>query len=174
MIKKQILLLLLSFLFFNNTQGQSLYDNLSSYRASNGITYSPGSEIKLGRGSGNNGWFVYAYTSNLLAPGKLGPGNANAILTIKKIQRPKTKRNQTVRFVVDGGNIVNYHVDIENALATGEVVYKKAAEQSRIQKKDKFERLRDLRDALEEDLITQLEHDSIRTVILNGPEYINE
>lgn len=100
---------------------------LQEYTASNGITYKVGDDFKLGRGSDTNGRFVYANMTGWAMStnpqqNRLPAANAGLIVTIKKINKYNYRRNKGVFFTVGGGNITNYLIDIENAIATCEVV----------------------------------------------------
>lgn len=98
---------------------------LTEYKASNGITYKPGDTLKLGRGSAPNGDFRYLVMGGFAASG----GDADNIpkhysgtnVIIKKIKVQKARGAEKVWFAVGAGNIVNYNLYIEDAIATCEV-----------------------------------------------------
>lgn len=98
---------------------------LAEYKASNGITYKPGDTVKLGRGSAPNGDFRYLVMGGIAASG----GDADNIpkhysgtnVIVKKIKVHKARGAEKVWFAVGAGNIVNYNLYIEDAIATCEV-----------------------------------------------------
>lgn len=103
------------------------------YTASNGITYTIGDTVKLGMGSSPNGNFRYLniggwgavllYNSNDgVEQFDIGRGYSGLNVNIKAIRYYKFKGATKVYFSVGGGNITNYILDIESAIATCEVV----------------------------------------------------
>ena len=103
-----------------------------SYSASNGKTYYVGDVIKLGRGSGLDGHFIYltmsgwgalmSYDRNQSSSQfNIDRGYAGLAVNIKKIRTFKFKGAKKTIFVVGGGNITNYSLDIEQAIATCEI-----------------------------------------------------
>lgn len=146
--------------------------NLTTYKASNGVTYNVGDTIKLGRGSAPNGEFVYltmgGFGSTLTVldgskPIKIGGGISGAV--IKKMKSAKMKGQQKVLFVVGAGNISNYYLDIENAIATCEVADCKDKTSSN-QTTDKYEKLKKLKELLDQGVLTQEEYDKEKKKIL--------
>jgi|LakMenEpi03Aug12_release.lakeMendotaPanAssembly.Ray.scaffolds.fasta_scaffold608514_1 tetratricopeptide (TPR) repeat protein len=109
------------------------YGSKDSYTASNRITYAIGDTIKLGMGSNPDGEFRYinigGWGSILMATDtktrandyNIGRGYAHLNVTIKKIKRYKFKGGEKVYFVIAGGNITNYNLYIEEAIASCEV-----------------------------------------------------
>lgn len=102
------------------------------YTASNGITYKVGDTVKLGIGSAPNGNFRYLniggwgavlmYNSNEgVEQFDIGRGYSGLNVNIKAIRYYKFKGATKVYFTVGGGNITNYILDIESAIATCEV-----------------------------------------------------
>jgi hypothetical protein len=155
-----IVISLLLFIGNFTTYGQ-MFDLLDEYKASDGVTYKVGDEVKLGKGSGRNGVFVYvniggwAVSSNPEA-NHLGAANSGLLVTIKKIKQFETKRNKGVVFVVGGGNITNYNLNIEEAISTGEVATEGYTEDKAL------EELKKAKDKLDLGLITQEEYDEIK------------
>lgn len=98
-------------------------EKLDSITASNNVTYRVGNDIVLGLGSGINGSYVYVYT----APGftesiKLPSGWSDYKMRIKSIRQMGTKkRGYKTILVLGGGNIVNYWMELEAAIKTGEL-----------------------------------------------------
>jgi hypothetical protein len=86
-------------------------------------------DLKLGVGTLPNGNFKYIQTSSaswVTAGGSqitVGKAWSGHLFRIKKIRKQGSdKRGYTYWLVLGGGNIVNYECDIENAIASGEVV----------------------------------------------------
>lgn len=126
-------------------------EQLEEFTASNGITYKIGDQIKLARGSDTNGKFVYvniggwAISSNSEA-NRLPAANAGRIVTLKKIKKYDSKRYKSIIFIIGGGNITNYTMDIENAIATCEIENCKKDSGSAQAKSDKYDQLKKLKD----------------------------
>lgn len=97
---------------------------LDSVTLSNGIVIKKGDLIKCGIGTMADKSFAYIYTSPYSLGGKMNIGSSYAGLNleVKKINHYVSKRNDVVYLVVGGGNIVNYWVEIETALKTGEIL----------------------------------------------------
>lgn len=104
----------------------------NEYRASNGVIYRIGDTILLGRGSAPNGDFRYLtiggwgavlmYNSNETSSQfDVGRGYSGLTVKIKRILRMKDRGIEKVMFTVGGGNITNYYLSIEDAIATCEV-----------------------------------------------------
>jgi hypothetical protein len=159
--------------FYDNfeTSPNALY----SYTASNGITYKPGDTIILGRGSNANGDFRYlilgGFAQSLYALGdeivrsetlQIGSMYSGLGVVIKKIKTVKLKGISKVYFVVGGGNITNYWLYIEDAIATCEVRDCKEPEKTQsiqvINQSDKFDQLKKLKDLLDSGILTEEEY----------------
>ncbi|MCK0126914.1 SHOCT domain-containing protein [Gelidibacter sp. F2691] len=165
----RIILLTFSLLIGNGIYAQ----NLKEYKASNGITYKIGDDVIMGIGSGNNDQYVYMWITSALAKG--GEIKSRAYngypVTIKKIKRFKDKKTEKVLFLVGGGNISNYTLDIENAIESCEI--KDCGNNStKISDKetDKYEKLKKLKELLDSGIITQAEFDSEKKKILESDQ----
>lgn len=123
-MKKLPLILFLSPLFC-----QAQY--YKEYKAKNGITYMIGDSVKLGKGSGVNGAFLWlqmggwgAAMSYNVNKGQdqfnIGRGFANMNVIIKNIKESKTKIGKKTYFVVNG-NYTNYNLFIDDAIEACEV-----------------------------------------------------
>ncbi len=122
---KKFLFFLLFFPIFLIAQNKRV-EKLKEYKASNGIVYKKGDEFQLNTGSGNDGRFVYvrmaaiampAYESVYMVTGSL----AGTIVKIKKIIKYNKPHYKGVWFIVGAGKTVNFDVDIEKAIKSGEV-----------------------------------------------------
>ncbi len=95
-----------------------------------GFRFIVGEDIKLGTGTMPNGDFKYITISTRSIFVKTD-GTADPVprkwsghtMRIKKLRREGTKkRGYTYYIVLGGGNIANYECDVDNAIATGEIV----------------------------------------------------
>ncbi len=142
---------------------------LKEYKASNGVTYKKGDTIKLNKGSNYNGSFNYvtmggwAVSSNPEA-NKLPSTNTGLLCTIKKIKKFDTKRMKKVIFVVGGGNITNYWIYIEDAIAACEVT--PCNEKNSKKTEDKYDKLKKIKELLDMGALTQKEFDYEKSKIL--------
>lgn len=139
---------------------------LDEYTASNGITYKPGDEIKLNRGSGINGSFVYAYLG--LGGQGLPSGSTNLIVTLKKIRKFESKRYKGVFFIVGGGNIVNYAIDIENAIAACEITPCDSEDKNNASASDKYDKLAKIKKLFDEGVLSEDEYEAEKKKILES------
>ena len=141
-MKKNIVLFVFTFSLIVNAQ-----EKIEEYTASNKITYKVGDNVALGRGSGNNGTFVYLRIAGWAMGGNMQIGSAYAGLNvnIKKIKKFKYKGLDKVMFTVGGGNITNYSLDIEEAIGSCEV--KDCIKQGAtiINETDKYDKLKKLK-----------------------------
>jgi hypothetical protein len=116
-MKKIILLILLISSFANAQQ------RIKEYKASNQVVYKEGDTITLGRGSGFNGNFVFVQISGWavgVTPQGIGSAYSGLNVIIKKIKQVTFKGAVKTGFIVGGGNITNYLLLIEDAIATCE------------------------------------------------------
>ncbi len=178
-MKKLLLLFTLSIIGFSSSQAQSV-EKLDEYTASNGITYKVGDEIKLGRGSDTNGRFVYVNMAGWGAivsatndaqhnanKNRLGASNAGTLVTIKKIKSYDKKRFKGVIFTIGAGNISNYTLHIENAIATCEVENcKSESSKASVSSSDKYDKLKKLKDLYDEGVLTEKEYEAEKAKIL--------
>lgn len=168
---KKITLLTIAILTLNFAQAQKKVEKLEEYIASNGITYKIGDEVKLGRGSDTNGKFVYVNiggwaVSTNPEENRLGAANAGLLVTIKKINKYNYKRYKGIYFTVGGGNLTNYVLDIENAIATCEVENCNQDKDASQSSSDKYDKLKKLKELLEDETLTQEEYDAEKKKIL--------
>jgi len=153
------------------------------YEASNGERYRVGDTIKLGRGSGVNGQFLYVQMGGWLATMgynqdkgqdqlNLPRGIAGTKVVVKKIKRYTYRGTVKYSFVVGGGNITNYNLDIESAIETCEVVPCKPPEPIPVTitqpKPDKYDQLKKLKELLDSGAITKEEYEIEKKKVLDG------
>lgn len=171
---KKITFLIFAVFTLNWANSQNTTEKLSEYTASNGVTYKIGDEVKLGRGSDTNGKFVYVNIGGWavsLNPeeNRLPAGSSGLIVTIKKINKYDYKRYKGVYFIVGGGNITNYTIDIENAIKTCEVENCiKEVQKAEVtgNQPDKYDQLAKLKKLLDDGILTQEEYDAEKKKIL--------
>ena len=99
---------------------------------------------------------------------QLPPSYAGLSVKLKKIKsfQHKTLGNSVV-FTVGGGNITNYTLDIENAIATCEVEICNNAKVVNISKSDKYDQLAKLKKLLDQGILTKEEYHIEKTILLN-------
>lgn len=152
---------------------------LESYKAKNSITYNIGDTIKLGRGSAPNGDFLYlqmggwgaiaSYNSNGGSDQfNIGKSYSGLNVIVKKIKTFKVKGAESVIFVVAGGNITNYNLTIEDAIATCEVAAckKEAVQATIINTPSKFDELKKLKELFDAGAITDQEYQTEKAKLL--------
>ncbi len=154
-------------------------ETIETYKASNGITYKIGDEIKLNKGSGPSGGFLYlqmggwgaamSYNTNG-GPDQMNIGRQyNGInVTLKKIKEQKIKGQTKIYFVVGGGNITNYNLMIEDAIATCEIVdcVAKTTKTENINELSKADEIKKLKDLMDSGAITKDEFEAEKKKIL--------
>jgi hypothetical protein len=153
---------------------------IKSYSASNGVIYHENDTLKIGRGSMPNGDFKYiemggwgaiaSYSSEKgSSQFNVSKSYSGFNMIIKKIKEYELKGGKKIIFTVGAGNITNYVVYIENAIATCEVepcndgkpTVTKAAP---VDPADELKKYFDLK---ERGAITQAEYDSIKNKLLH-------
>lgn len=148
---------------------------IKDYRAANGVTYSIGDTVRLGRGSANNGDFLYlqmggwaalaSYNSSKNADQfNIGRGYANTAVIVKKIAKTKIKGIEKAVFTVGGGNITNYLLSIDDAVQACEVLPCSDLSKTNNSVADELTKLKKL---LDDGAITQAEYDAQKKKLLN-------
>jgi hypothetical protein len=156
-MKKIILLILLISSFANAQQ------RIKEYKASNQVVYKEGDTITLGRGSGFNGNFVFVQISGWavgVTPQGIGSAYSGLNVIIKKIKQVTFKGAVKTGFIVGGGNITNYLLLIEDAIATCEIKDCVEPKATVISQSDKFDKLKKLKELLNDGTLTQEEYDA--------------
>ncbi|MGZ3874305.1 MAG: SHOCT domain-containing protein [Mucilaginibacter sp.] len=103
------------------------------YKASNNVTYFVGDSVKMGRGSAPNGDYRYLQMGGWAAALSYDPQQGSSqfnigrdfygmSVKIKKIDVIINRGTPKIYFVVGGGNITNYNLFIEDAIAACEVI----------------------------------------------------
>jgi len=145
-----------------------------------GFKIKAGSDIKLGIGSLPNGDFKYVSISaaswaNIMdhSMSKEGIGRRynGHLLHVKKFRTDGNKKRGFVYYlVVGGGNLANYDIDIESAIASGEVEipdqFKVKPNASQTGSPSAADELYKLKDLFDSKALTQEEYDSAKKKIL--------
>jgi hypothetical protein len=160
---KKIILLLLMVNSLANAQ-----DRILEYKASNNVTYKVGDNVQLGRGSGIQGTFVYLKISGWAAGSatQIGSAYGGSNVNIKKIKKATFKGAEKIYFTVGGGNITNYSLEIEEAIASCEVKNCVSTQNTIISQSDKFDKLKKLKELLTDGTLTQEEYDAEKKKLL--------
>ena len=102
----------------------------------------------------------------------LGKGYGGLLLQVKSIKKEGSKKRGYRYYIkVGGGNIVNYEVDLEDAIAVGEIVGANIASTPTIAAapaatSSPADELKKLKELLDAGAITQQEYDSTKKKIL--------
>lgn len=142
----------------------ALAEQLGSYKASNDKLYEIGDKIKLSRGSGQNGNFVYLTLGGLGLRGlssQLDHTYTGSICTIKKIKKTNDER---IIFIVGTGGLSNFELSIEDAIATCEIADCKNNTSTNIP--SKFDELKKLKELLDAGAITEQEYQTEKAKLL--------
>jgi hypothetical protein len=100
----------------------------TSYTAVNGMTFIIGHDIKIGKGTlrfNRRDYFTHIYTAPWTFPRRanLDQLYAGKIFKIKKIKTiGKGRRGHSVILVCGSGDFVNWWIEIEDAIKSGEVI----------------------------------------------------
>jgi len=142
--------------------------NLKAYKASNGITYKVGDTLKLGKGSGENGTFLFFQLGGWKNsdPKYFGERDyADSGVLIKRIKMHQLRGNPKMVFTVGGGNIINYTVRVEEAIESCEVIPCKEEQQGVGSVADELLKFKHLLDA---GAITQGEYEGEKKKLLKN------
>ena len=163
MKKVSILILLLIPLL---TQAQKI----TSYKAANGITYRIGDTVRLGKGSGDNGSFLYIEQKGMPFPSpRPSPGLpksfTNSGVIIKNIKNDSVNGINKCLFMVSAGGPFRFSVYIDDAILACEVIPCQAA--SSRQSGSVADEIKKLKDLLDAGALTQAEFDSQKKKLLS-------
>ena len=166
---KKVLLVFL-FLSFGITYAQTLphFENDTLTTSVNYKIYA-GLDLKIGTGSMNDGDFkfirrnatsLFSYYSPTGYQGlanqanSFSRSNSGLIYQVKKIMPRGNKKNGYVYYVKIGSGLINYEVDIENAIKSGEIILpdefmppSPSQNQSNETKYDKLRKIKELKDS---------------------------
>lgn len=183
---KKLLLTFTMFIFgilFSQTSPKFENDTLTT---STGFKVYEGLDLKIGTGSMNDGDFKFVRTnaSSLFnyysTTGYQGLANqansfrrSNSGLTfkVKKIMSRGNKRNGYVYYVKIGSGLINYEMDIENAIKSGEIVIPdefKLKEKSQTQNSEtKYDRLKKIKELKDSGVLSDEEFQKEKDKIMN-------
>jgi hypothetical protein len=111
--------LILLFLFISQA-------SFGQYKASNGVTYSVGDTLTIGRGTANNGSFLYIQMSGVVSAGaerdelNMDRQYSGLKAVVRKVIQKKIAGQLKAFLSIKMGPLI-YNVDIEQALDTGEI-----------------------------------------------------
>ncbi|KZS41870.1 hypothetical protein AWE51_00040 [Aquimarina aggregata] len=172
-MKKITFLLIIVSLFISNIgNAQKKVQKLTEYKASNNVTYKVGDRIKMGQGSSADGNFVYLKMAGWMAGSPdavpIGSAYASMELKIKKIKRYNQKMFKGVYFTIGGGNLVNYNLDIENAISTCEVENCTKKTEAKVVTEDKYDQLKKIKKLFDDGILSENEYNTEKTKILSS------
>lgn len=161
-MKKLISILFVFFSFVSYSQ------KLDSYKASNGITYKVGDDIMMGAGSGKSDNYVYMWVTGVVGKGtEISSRAYNGYkVTIKKMKHFKDGKDEKVLFLVGGGNITNYTLDIENAIASCEIKDCNDKKVNSIPVSSKYDELKKLKELFDSGALTEEEYKAEKEKLL--------
>lgn len=147
---------------------------------SSGFKVVAGTDIKLGVGSLPSGDFKYiavsaASWSVLMDPShkpdQIGRRWSGHLFHVKKFRRDgNKKRGFTYQLILGGGNIANYDCDVENAIASGEIVvpeeFRPHTQSASISSSSAADELTKLKTLFDSGAITKDEYDSAKKKII--------
>lgn len=168
---KKTIFLILSIMFFAFTSnGETSGDTCV---ASNGVKFIVGQDITLGPGSGINGSYVWIHTApGLTTPIYLPAGWAGYKMRIKEIREMGTKKRGYKKYLIlGGGNIVNYWMDLEEGMVSGEIREPSLVKEKIEDKKESTisiaDELAKLKKLMEDSVITKEEFEIEKTKLLS-------
>jgi len=97
----------------------------------------------------------------------IGHGYSGTPVVIKSIKRHKVRGIEKVMFVVGGGNITNYYLYIEEAIATCEIKDCNIPQTAIIQQSSTADELLKFKKLLDQGAITQEEYDTQKKKLLS-------
>lgn len=167
-MKKTVSILALLFSGMYYSQNAPVFEN-DTLKTSTGFKIYEGLDLKIGTGSMNDGDFkfirtnaasLFNYSSTTGYQGLANQANSfkrsNSGLSfkIKKVMPRGNKKNGFVYYAKIGTGMINYEIDIENAIRSGEIVVpeefmpkEKSQAQNSETKYDKLKKIKELKDS---------------------------
>lgn len=167
-MKTLLLCFILSFSIIS-AFGQQLDD--TSYTARNGMKFIIGEDLKLGQGSNFNKDFVFIYTNPNSLAGQifLISGFAGYSFRIKDIKTFGSQRiGEKVFLVCKSGGPMNYWVDVESAIQSGEIFVPDKFQDKKVIKNETgiADELRKLKGLFDEGILTKEEYEAQKKKLL--------
>ena len=97
----------------------------NEYKAANGVTYHLNDTVRLRKGSGGNGDFLFAEERGIPSPGHsrfLPKEFTSSKVILKRISKLKRMGITKNMFIVSAGGLFNYSLNIDDAILACEVV----------------------------------------------------
>lgn len=178
----QRLLILLLLPLFSCAQSELPKVDNDTLTTTSGFRAIAGTDIKLGIGTLPTGDFKYVTESSTsfaaltrgprYKPDPVGRKLNGHLFHIKKFRKEGTKKTgYTYYIILGGGGPVNYECDIENAIATGEIVvpdeFKPKVTGSAAPVSNPTDELKKLKDLYDSGALTKDEYDSAKKKILS-------
>jgi hypothetical protein len=144
--------------------------DITQYKASNGITYHIGDTVRLGRGTKSDGSFLYLEDHGII-PNPRSVRNlpkefANVGAVIKNIRKMSVNGGDKYMFSVNPGGPIRYTVFIDDAIDACEVKPCKSADGQK-QVMSVADEIKKLKDLLDSGAITKAEYDAQKKKLLN-------
>jgi hypothetical protein len=161
-MKKLIFIGVLLAPFFSQAQ------KLTEYKATNGVTYHINDTVRLGKGSGSDGSFLYLEERGIPGPGNrsrsLPKQFTNGGVVIKSIRKDNLSGAAKYLFVVFPGGLFNYSLYIDDAILACEVV--PCAQSAAKQVGSVADEIKKLKQLLDSGALTQAEFDAQKKKLL--------
>jgi hypothetical protein len=163
-MRKITILLLLLAPFLTKAQ------KLTEYKAANGITYHLNDTVRLGKGSGSNGSFLYIEQRGIPLPSAhsspgLPKAFTNSGVVIKNIIKDHITGVDKYLFIVGVGGPFRFSVYIDDAILACEVVPCQTTSQK--QPGSVADEIKKLKELLDSGALTQAEFDAQKKKLLN-------
>ncbi len=185
-MKKTFSILILLFVFICQAQNEAALKN-DTLTTSTGFKVYEGLSIKIGTGSMNDGDFkfirtnassLFNYYSTTGYQGLVNQANSfrrsNSGLTfkVKKIMTRGTKKNGYVYYAKIGQGLINYEMDVENAIKFGEIIVPdeflpKAKNQVLELKESKYDKLKKIKELVDSGVLSEEEFQKEKERIMN-------
>jgi hypothetical protein len=170
-MKKLLLIFFIIIPFLANAQLFAKAPDVTLYKASNGITYHVNDTVRLGKGSGQNGAFLYIEQRGIPLPSpRSGPGLpktfTNSGLVVKRIKINKVNGVDKYLFIVDAGGPFRFSLYIDDAILACEVIPCSSIGQAPTL--DVADEIKKLKSLLDSGAITQTEYDGQKKKLLNN------
>ena len=142
--------------------------DITQYKATNGVTYHVNDTVRLGKGSSADGSFLYLEERGLPRPGNrsraLPKQFTNGAVVIKTIKKNNSSGADKYLFIVYPGGIFNYSLYIDDAILACEVT--PCAQSATKQPYSVADEIKKLKELLDSGALTQAEFDAQKKKLL--------